>query len=277
MNMCLHIRCKLDIIRSYIIIERHKILQIYVDSLNGTRKTYEQIDSHGRYVRMQFDIKYAEQYLKEDVSERFYNKKQTDSVVASVSETGMSTKDLENILKTDIKPKGWRVGEYIAITAMEKFFKAKLYHDPNRETTSPNAILAGPDLVGTTRLKDVTVFLIGEVKTSSSTSSPPNVMYDLISELDGLGDIYGERAKAAIKWMILHKKEYDEGAINAALENYRRRKITGVLVRDTIPNRNDMLQGYVKLLSHLSEDIFLLMVALYMPIKIDDFNRFLVM
>lgn len=244
--------------------------------MNETRNIYDQTDSHGRCIGMQFDVRYAEQYLKADVSERFYNKRKTDGEMSSVNETGMNTEELENILKTDTKPEGWRIGEYIAMTAMEKFFETKLYHDPNRETTSPNAILTGPDLVGTARLNGMIVFLIGEVKTSCSTKSPPRVMYDLISELKGLGNVDGERAKAAIRWMVLHKQEYDENSIDRASENYRRRKITGVLVRDTAPDRNDILNGYERLLPTLSEDMFLLMIALYMPIKIDDFNKFMV-
>lgn len=244
--------------------------------MNGTRHIYDHTDSHGSCVRVQFDVKYAEQYLNEDVSERFYNRKQPGGILSSVHETGMQTEGLEHILKTDIEPEGWRIGEYIAIAAMEKFFAAKLYRYPNRETTSDDAIVTGADLVGTTRLNGVTVFLIGEVKTSSSPRSPPRVMDDLVSELEGLSDVYGKRASAAIRWMVLHKNEYDESAIDEASENYQRRKVTGVLVRDTTSNRNDLLQGYERLLSNLSEDMFLLMIALYMPIKIDNFNKFMV-
>ena len=122
----------------------------------------------------------------------------------------------------------------------------------------------------------MTVFLLGEVKTPSSAKTSRSAMRKLLSELEELNNVYGARAKASIRWMLMHKSEYDENAIDAALKNYRRRKVTGVLVRDTTPNRNDMLQEYEKLLSNLSEGMFLLMVALYMPIKIDDFKKFMV-
>ena len=223
-----------------------------------------------------FDTQYAQQYLREDVSKRFYGKEQTDhAIMSSVNETGMHSEELEKVLKADIKPKGWRIGEYIAITAMEKFFQASIYHDPNLETTSPNANLTGPDLVGTARMESKIVFLL-EVKTSGSTEQPPKVTHDLASELEELNDIYGARAKTAIRWMLLHKNEYDKDAIDEALENYQHKKIAGVLVRDTEPNIKDMLQGYTKLLASLSKSMFLLMITLYMPIKIDDFEKFMV-
>ena len=239
--------------------------------MNETYNTYEQIDSNGRCVGIQFDAEYAKQYLKKDVSDRFYNKRAPTDVLSSVHETGMDVEMLEKILMEDIEPKGWFIGEYITITAMEKFFESKIYHYPNRETTSPNASMAGADLIGTTKLKGKTVFLLGEVKTSSSTKSPLHVMYNLISELDGLSDVCGVRAKTAIRWMLLHKDEYGKSAIKEAYENYSRRKIAGVLVRDTDSNKNDIMPGYVKLLPKLPEDMFLLMVALYMPININEF------
>lgn len=243
--------------------------------MDETHNAYEKTDTRGRCVGMEFEDKYAVQYLKL-VSDRFYNKMQTDDEMSSMDKTGMKTGDLEKILKSGTKPAGWRIGEYIAITALEKFFDAKIYHDPNRETTSPNAILAGPDLIGTARLKSTMVFLLGETKTSSSTRYPLPIMNNLVSELEGLSKVDGERANAAIRWLILHRKDYDENAIDEASQNYQRRKITGVLVRDTHPNRNDMLPGYDKLLPSLSEDTFLLMIALYLPIKISDFDKFMV-
>ena len=136
--------------------------------------------------------------------------------------------------------------------------------------------MAGADLIGTTLLENKTVFLIGEVKTSSSPKSPPGITYKLATELKELSDVEGSRVTSAVRWLMLHKNNFDESAINEAYENYQYRKITGMLVRDTSPNKKDMEKKYLKLLSSLSEDIFLLMVALYMPIKIDDFKKYMV-
>ena len=66
--------------------------------MNETHNAYDRTDAHGRYVGIQFDIEYAERYLREDVSERFYNKEQAYGVISSVSKTGMSTEELENML-----------------------------------------------------------------------------------------------------------------------------------------------------------------------------------
>ena len=254
-----------------------KTRNVFVTLLDGTRHKNHRVDKCGRYVEIFFESQHAQQYLKKDVSERFYGKEQMDrAIISSVNQTDMHSEELEKILKTDISPIGWRIGEYIAITAMEKFFQANIYHDPNRETTSPNANLTGPDLVGTIKMKDKTVFLLGEVKTSGHAQRPPAVMHKLATELKGLDGIYEARAKTAIRWMLLHKDEYDKDAIDEALENYPHRKIVGALVRDTEPDIKDMLQAYTKLVASLSKNTFLLMVALYIPIKIDDFEKFMV-
>ena len=60
-----------------------------------------------------FDVQYAQQYLREEVSARFYNKEQTDqAIMSSVNETGMRIEELKKIIKTDVRAEGWRIGEY---------------------------------------------------------------------------------------------------------------------------------------------------------------------
>ena len=106
--------------------------------MNEIHTEFEKTDPHGSYVGMRFDLEYAKQYLRKDVSDRFYNKKQIENVLASVNQAQMSIEDLTNKLKSNVRLEGWRIGEYIAIVAIEKFFGVKICHDPNLETTSTN-------------------------------------------------------------------------------------------------------------------------------------------
>jgi len=184
--------------------------------------------------------------VKPKLDDEDWNKELLRSCVEG---TGYSADKFIDILNSSNSYSNWRIGEAIAECLLEDSGKARFYYNSSRDLKNPDASNTGADLVGFCDIDDETLFLFGEVKTSSSPFSPPSVLYGrtgMIKQLEEL-QINKGKQKALIKWIIGKQKllpETFEEDFKKALSAYtlsnENVQFVGVLIRDTIPNELDL-------------------------------------
>ena len=145
---------------------------------------------------------------------------------------------------------------------------------------------SGADLVGITNLDGEAAFLFGEVKTSGSAESPPGVMHGESGMMRQLGNIRDSLTLRSdlIKWLAFkclynNTKEAKKDFITA-LKAYHTSQnmklaLVGILIRDTAPNEDDLRPGYERFSGETTPEMSLGLSALYLPIRIGEFENFL--
>lgn len=119
------------------------------------------------------------QYLRDVVRPRLADEESSfEAELLGLATTGVKTRFVERVLQAVPEPEAWEIGE--------AFAECVLRDDPGREVhwpwntvrdrRTPRASLPGADLVGFCRDGADVFLLIGEVKTSSDTDTPPSVM-----------------------------------------------------------------------------------------------------
>lgn len=169
------------------------------------------------------------------------------------------------ILATEPPSEAWKVGECIAECFLEDSKEAILPRP--RRPKNPRASPSGPDLAGFSREKDQTLFLFGEVKTSSEERSPPAVMRGMASQLQDIASSEPKR-HALIKWLL---NEIGPDQLKDALAAWRsylkgRYRLVGALIRDTEPAKSDISAACSKLKKMAG--CMLALYAIYLPVGI---------
>lgn len=252
---------------------------------------YSQEDSYSSYEGVLFEQSFAENYLRTQVSAKYFDKSGTAILVEEFSDivdTGFGIEELRNIFQINPNPSSWKIGECIAACFLEDFRRARFHYNSGRDAKNQEGSLPGADLVGFAELNDETVFLFGEVKTSDSIKSPPHVLhgrFGMICQLENIKNCNKIRSEL-IRWLSFKVKDQDStdafrNDFENALKNYlesekKKQKLVGVLIRETKPNQNDLKSRYETFSKELEPEMFLTLSALYLPIKINDFEKFLV-
>lgn len=173
---------------------------------------------------------------------------------------------------------------------LEDFEKIRFYYPPSRDARNPKANLQGADLVGFIDIDETTtIFLFGEVKTSGDKNSPPQVMRGESGMINELRRIKNDPSlrEAIIRWLGFKvkdlpdddpfKKDYRK-ALKIYIKDDAENKyfLLGVLVRDTTPRDTDLKSRYESLKSELTRKVRLKLIALYIPIPIEEMKKHIV-
>lgn len=166
----------------------------------------------------------------------------------ALATTDMATDTLEALLNAAVDPLDWEIGEAMAECLLQDELGAVWPWNENRDRKTPKASLPGADIVGFVGDGDETVFLFGEVKTSSHESNPPGVMNGrggLAHQIDNLSSRLDHQA-TLIKWLAARCKgndfwsKYENAARRYMSSGGKDFVVAGVLLRDTAPHPDDL-------------------------------------
>jgi len=231
-------------------------------------------------------------YLSSRVKARFYDIEGTEVLIEEfrdIPSTGFEERLLIDIFSISPPVDDWKIGEALAECYLEDFEKVRFYYPSSRDAKNPKANLQGADLVGLVEVdEETTIFLFGEVKTSSDKNSPPQIMYGRSGMIDQLRNIKNnpDLQKTLIKWLGFKvipladndpfREDYQK-ALKVYLKEGAEHKyfLIGILIRDTEPKDTDLKSRYESLKSELSNEARLKLVALYIPISIKDMKDYI--
>lgn len=190
--------------------------------------------------------------------------------------------DIQALENAEIETQQFRIGEAYAEIILEQEFTCRFHWNENRDTRNPKGNKTGADLVGFIEVNNQVLFLFGEVKTSSEiTNRPPQVMTSADGIERQLRDLYNDRSKRLILISYLKNKmrHYPtnhpfRSDFEASERNYYSGdcdyQLIGVLVRDVEPDERDVSITYERLKSHVLNPKGIKLIALYIPIKKED-------
>jgi hypothetical protein len=190
----------------------------------------------------------------------------------------MATDQVERLLKAVPAPEGWEIGEALAECALQSDSGRELHWPWNivRDRRTPRASLPGTDLVGFCKIDGNIWLVFGEVKTSSETAAPPNVMYGG----SGMAWQLEESAKrldihrALLQWLFTrcvaepHRSMYKQAVDRFLRSEGKELLIVGVLIRDTQPNEADLRSRGAALAQKLPLPTRIELFAWYLPVPI---------
>lgn len=221
-------------------------------------------------------------FMSTDVASRVNDEEGNNQYTAhlrSLATTGFAMECLEEILSAEIpEERKWAIGESLAEAYLSRNNNLVWPWNMARDKRTPHASLPGADLVGFEVDGENVKLVLGEVKTSSDTDSPPNVMNGRSGMAYQIENLANNLSKIAqlLKWLLPRCKgtEYEHcfNIAVAQLFRSRNRAITfiGVLIRDTEPNVRD-LEGRGRILARIFHaPSFCKLIALHLPCAIAD-------
>jgi len=173
-----------------------------------------------------------------------------EAELRALATTGMASEFLKRFLGARPKPEAWEIGEALAECVLAQDAELQVCWPWNsvRDRRTPRASLPGADLVGFCRVAGGALLLLGEVKTSSDASTPPNVML-------GKGGMAWQLEENATRLDIQHAilrwlrarcgSSEHQDLYRAAVQKYlvsrgKELLLVGVLIRDTPPDERDL-------------------------------------
>ena len=259
------------------------------------KQEYEYIEVETRKYE---GVSYTENEIREifltQIKEKLLDTEGTDELSENLldeyndlNSTDFDTSYLVNILKLDDiidEHIPWRIGEAFAEYFIETTLPAKFYYNELRDTRNVFGNKTGADLLGFININGEKIFLFGEVKTSSEKKSPPNVLQGRHGMIDQLKNL-SENAKITrqlVRNFGFKVKDLDNTNpfridYLSALKNYTFNKfhLIGVLVRDTEPNENDLRARFKNLSENITNEIGINLTALYIPVKMEEWNNYI--
>lgn len=219
-------------------------------------------------------------FMADDVASRLYDepgKIDFTSHLNSLASTGFAQDSLQAILEAEHpEERDWAVGEAMAEAWLSREHDVIWPWNMERDKRTPQASLPGADLVGFVIQGSETRLVLGEVKCSSDSNAPPNVMTGrngMTRQIESLATDIG-LLYTLIRWLQPrcsgnNAEPHFNAAIGLLLKSGNRAMtLFGLLVRDTQPDERD-LRGRGQHLGKLIKapaNCFLL--ALYLPCSI---------
>lgn len=218
-----------------------------------------QVAWHGKHaaVAAGFDT-----YVRDRVSKRLFDDKHRADIEAdlrALATTQMASDTLRQLLRSDPEKNPWEVGEALAECLLQDEFGLQWPWNADRDSKTPRASLPGADLVGFIVEVGEACFAFGEVKTSSDSATPPNVMYGrsgMIHQIDRLATEL-EIHWALVKWLYARCKNtplwstYKLAAQKYLSSGGRAVVLFGLLMRDTQPKELDIKHRATSIASYL--------------------------
>jgi hypothetical protein len=220
-------------------------------------------------------------YVKERVKARVRDDETVDRFAAELrgmATTGMATEFVERLLRAVPEDESWAIGEALAECVLSDDDTREVFWPWNsvRDRRTPRASLPGADLVGFCRQGEDVFLLFGEVKTSSDTKTPPNVMY-------GSGGMTWQLEEEAtrldiqcalLKWLRARcSTDVHTELYRAAVQRYLQSEgkailLVGILLRDTKSDERDTKSRSTALSQKLAAPTRIEITAWYLPVPI---------
>lgn len=243
---------------------------VYSDSCDATSWSGVQLANGSEF----------DSFLVDEVASRLHDdtgKADFTSHLNSLASTGFAQDSLRAILEAEHpEERDWAVGEALAEAWLSREHGVIWPWNMERDKRTPQASLPGADLVGFVANGSETLLALGEVKCSSDSNTPPNVMtgrHGMAHQLENLATDIG-LLHTLIRWLQPRCRGNDsEPHFNAAISlllqsGNKAMSLFGVLVRDTLPDERDLrnrgqhLSGIVKVPAGCR------LLALYLPCSI---------
>ena len=191
--------------------------------------------------------------------------------------TGFARDSLDEILAAEIpEERDWAVGEAMAEAYISREHGVTWPWNMERDKRTPRASLPGADLVGFEINGERVRLVLGEVKTSSDSHTPPNVMNGrsgMAHQIDNLAADLG-LINQLLKWLHPRCKGTEhEPSFNTAIALFlesgnKAVALFGVLIRDTQPNELDLRARGRSLAGRLQSPTTCQLIAIYLPCAI---------
>lgn len=245
---------------------------------------------HGIFVDEQECRTHLQGAVKDNLLDREERQSTLDTLRVLQQETGFNANeeliaDIQALENEQIELKQFRVGEAYAEVVLGEAFVCRFHWNENRDTRNPKGNKTGADLVGFIEVDGQVLFLFGEVKTSSETANrPPQVMTSADGIEKQLRDLYEDKDKRQILITYLQSKmrHYPDGhpfkidfhaSIRTYYANDCKFQLIGVLVRDVDVDHRDISLSYDRLSQHILEPYGIKLLALYLPIQKEEWER----
>lgn len=225
--------------------------------------------------------------VKDNLQDRVEWQDSLDRLRALRDETGFEASDglladIQALESEKIEVQQFRVGEAYTEVILEQEFSCRFHWNENRDARNPKGNKTGADLVGFIEVEGQVLFLFGEVKTSSETANrPPQVMTGAKGVESQLRDLYNHRIKrlTLIAYLKNKMRHFPEGhqfrtdfdtsqrSYYSGIDDFQ---LIGVLVRDVESDERDVSISYGRLRDHILEPNGIKLLALYLPIRKED-------
>ncbi len=221
-------------------------------------------------------------FMQKEVASRLNDEEgaqELETCLRGLAITGFAQDSLDAIFAAEVlEERSWAVGEACAEVYLESEFDITWPWNMERDKRTPKASLPGADLVGFEIKNDVIRLALGEVKTSSDSDTPPNVMVGrngMIHQIDSLANDLG-LINQLLKWLLPRCKDTAhevsfKTAVTLFLESGNKAvALFGVLIRDTQPNELDLENRGRSLADTLIAPATCQLIAIYLPCNIED-------
>ena len=219
-------------------------------------------------------------FMVNEVASRLHDdsgKSDFTSHLNSLASTGFAQDSLRAILEAEHpEERDWAVGEALAEAWLSREHGVVWPWNMERDKRTPLASLPGADLVGFVTKGSETRLALGEVKCSSDSHTPPNVMtgrHGMTRQLENLATDIG-LLHTLIRWLQPRCRGNDvEPHFNAAIgllfqSGNKAITLFGVLVRDTQPDERDLRSRGQHLGKIIETPTWCSLIALYLPCPI---------
>lgn len=193
--------------------------------------------------------------------------------------TGFSRDSLDALLAADTpEERDWAVGEAMAEAYLSREFQIVWPWNMERDKRTPKASLPGADLVGFEVNGTSARLALGEVKSSTDSAVPPNVMSGrsgMAHQLDVLATDLSI-VVTLLKWLLprckgtTHQSTFNTAVTAFLASGNKSVALFGVLLRDTPANEFDLKARGQRLAATLDSPATCQLIALYLPCKIAD-------
>lgn len=245
---------------------------------------YQNKDINAGYIGTCLDEIELKKILPTKIKDLIEDTEGTNELIHSFDylvKTGFEKEVLVDIFRSNIDATSWKTGEALAECYLKENKDCSFYYKSCRDAKNSKSNLTGADLVGFTKIGTEELFLFGEVKTSTDTRCPPQVLYGRSGMIKQLENIMKKKSVRGelIRWVGFKTISLPETsefkikyvtALKSYIHNHDKIKVFGILVRDTAPNSNDLSNRYQTLKTELQNGMHLELIALYMPIKISE-------
>lgn len=196
------------------------------------------------------------------------------ALLESLPDTDFESDELAKILHDDSTPKDWEVGEALAEVYLAQHRGSYFPWPDGRDIRKPKSSLPGADMIGFHGTNKETRFAFAEVKTSAENKCPPQVVrygeHSLNKQLTDLRDKRPLRDRAVTYLGHRAIKSGWQQAYQNAAKNYLQTGGTcyalfGVLIRDVLPNREDLAASKQLLSENCPANALIELLAIYLP------------
>ncbi len=224
-----------------------------------------------------------QKYLREVVQPRLEdNDSSFETELSGLNMIGIDTASLRKLLNCAPSYLPSEIGEALA--------ECLLQDDPSREVIwpwnnlrdrkTPRASLPGADLVGFCCESGRSMFLFGQVKTSSETRTPPRVMRGSKGLENQIREIAlcSNVQRSLLKWLHARcrcqpfRDLYDDAVCCYFGSGGNEVLLVGILIRDTTPDERDLKAAGISLSTLVSLPVRIELSAWYFPVSVQEWN-----